>query len=118
MVQSDINTREDIENLISRFYEKVRADDLLAPHFDQVDWVKHTPVIIEFWCMILLGGHGYKSNPFEKHMKMQIRQHHFERWLLLFSETVDENFSGPKASEAKDRARNIAGVFQHKMGLT
>lgn len=118
MVQSDINTREDIEKLISRFYEKVRADDLLAPHFGRVDWVKHTPVIVDFWCMILLGGHGYKGNPFEKHMKMQIRQGHFERWLRLFTETVDNNFSGPKATVAKDRAGDIAGVFKHKLGLT
>jgi hypothetical protein len=36
----------------------------------------------------------------------------------LFNQTVDENFNGDRAIEVKDRARNIAGVWQYKLGLS
>ena len=42
---------------------------------------------------------------------------HFKQWLELFHKTVDENFVGGKAEEAKSRADNIASVFQFKLGL-
>ena len=42
---------------------------------------------------------------------------HFDRWLELFLETVDENFSGPKAEEAKGRALSIADTFARRMSL-
>jgi hypothetical protein len=41
---------------------------------------------------------------------------HFDRWLELFLETVDENFSGPKAEEAKGRALSIADTFARPDG--
>lgn len=118
MAKPDITTREDITKLITEFYDHVRKDELLAPVFSHVDWEHHTPVIIDFWCMVLLGDTAYRSNPFQKHLDLPIRREHFERWLLYFFRTVDENFSGGKAFEAKERAQNIATMFQHKLGLT
>jgi hemoglobin len=47
---------------------------------------------------------------------LPIRAEHFECWLKLFIETVDENFSGLKADETKSRAQSIAGVWKFKMG--
>jgi hemoglobin len=49
---------------------------------------------------------------------LPIRAEHFERWLKLFIETVDENFSGTKADETKSRAQSIAGVWKFKMGFS
>jgi hemoglobin len=114
----DISSRGDIEILITSFYSKVRQDELLAPQFRDVNWDLHTPVIIDFWCMILLGNPDYKGNPFQKHMHMAIGQDHFEQWLNYFFQTVDEHFEGPVAEEAKVRARSIANIFQFKLGLT
>ena len=115
--KKDITTREDISKLIDAFYIRVRQDELLAPVFSHVDWEHHTPIIIDFWCMILLGDPGYRGNPFQKHIQLPIERRHFERWLLHFAQTVDDHFSGDKATEAKERARSIAGMFQHKLGL-
>ena len=42
---------------------------------------------------------------------------HFQRWLELFKQTVDENFEGEKAREAKEKAESIAMIFQTKLGL-
>lgn len=114
---TDINEREDIEKLVNRFYEKVQADPLLAPSFRHVDWIKHLPVMHNFWSSMILGDFTYQGNPFQKHASLPIGQEHFAQWISLFIATVDETFKGRKAEEIKERAQNIARVFQHKMGL-
>ncbi|HEY8936813.1 MAG TPA: group III truncated hemoglobin [Cyclobacteriaceae bacterium] len=114
---NDIASRKDIESLVGKFYEKVQADPLLAPHFSHVDWEKHLPVMYRFWSSMMLGEQSYSGNPFQKHVNLPIDEKHFTAWLKLFTETVDENFSGERADEIKLRAQSIAGVFQHKINL-
>ena len=114
---ADITERKDIEQLVTRFYEKVQADPLLAPSFSHVDWVKHLPIMHSFWASMMLGEYSYQGNPFQKHVNLPIKQEHFSQWLVLFTETVDEYFEGEKAEEIKERALSIARIFQHKMGL-
>jgi hemoglobin len=70
-----------------------------------------------FWSSMLLGDQSYQGNPFQKHIGLPIRAEHFDTWLKLFTETVDENFSGAKADETKSRAQSIAGVWKFKMGI-
>ncbi len=115
--KNDITNQDDVGLLIHAFYEKVRQDELLAPVFSHVDWEHHTPIIINFWCMLLLGDNNYKGNPFQKHINLPIRREHFEGWLFHFRSTVDEFFSGEKADEAKTRAGNIANMFQFRLGI-
>jgi hemoglobin len=117
ITRPDILNRNDISKHITSFYEKVRQDEQLAPVFSHVDWEHHTPIIIDFWSSLLLGDQSYKRNPFEKHISLPIDSNHFERWLQLFNQTIDELFSGERANEAKQRALSIAGIFQHKLGL-
>ncbi len=114
----DLDSRKNIEILVQTFYDKVNADPLLAPIFSHVDWEKHLPIMYDFWTSMLLGDMSYTGNPFQKHIGLPISALHFEQWLKLFIETVDSNFEGPKAEEAKNRANSIAGIFQHKLGLT
>lgn len=113
----DITDREDIVLLVDSFYEKVKADELLAPKFQHLDWPKHLPTMHNFWSSMLLGDQSYQGNPFQKHIAFSINSDHFDRWLKLFTQTVDEHFAGTKAEETKSRAQSIAGVWQHKMGL-
>jgi hemoglobin len=113
----EIAQREDIILLVNNFYEKVKMDDLLGPLFAHVNWPAHLPVMYKFWSSMLLGEQSYQGNPFQKHVALAIGAEHFDRWLELFHLTVEENFSGDKASELKDRARSIAGVWQYKLGL-
>lgn len=116
-VHNDIVTRKDIEILVNRFYERVQANPLLAPRFSHVDWPAHLPVMYNFWSSMMLGDQSYLGNPFQKHRDLPIGREHFEAWLKLFIQTVDENFHGNKADEIKNRAQSIALVFQHKMNL-
>jgi hemoglobin len=117
ITKHDIRTKEDIALLITEFYAKVRKDVRLGPHFTNVDWEHHTPIIIDFWSMILLGDSAYKGNPLAKHLHLPLRKEDFDQWLLHFTTTVDEHFKGEKAEEAKQRAVSIAGVFQFRMGV-
>ena len=111
----EITQREDIILLVNNFYEKVKQDDLLSPLFADVNWPAHLPIMYNFWSSMLLGEQSYQSNPFQKHVALAISASHFDRWLELFHQTVDENFIGDKAGEVKDRSRSIAGVWQYKL---
>jgi hemoglobin len=115
--KSDIISRHDIQVLVDSFYDKVKADDLLGPVFADLDWPHHLPIMYNFWSSMLLGDQTYRGNPLEKHLRLAVTSEHFKRWLALFKQTVDENFSGEKAEEVKMRADSIAGIFQMKMGL-
>ena len=117
-MKNDINTRSDIEKLVNDFYGKVQNDQLLGPVFRRVDWPHHLPVMYDFWSSILLGDQSYRGNPLQKHLPLPIEGKHFDQWLKLFTETVNENFAGDKAEEVKMRAESIAGIFQLKLGIT
>ena len=120
MTHSDIQTDDDIRTLVHSFYDRVQADPLLSPIFndlEQLDWPAHLAVIVNFWSSLLLGRAAYKGHPFPKHLALPIYKEHFCRWLNLFFVSVDAQFAGPKAEEAKAKALSIATLFQHKMGL-
>ena len=113
-----IETKEDVVYLVDSFYDKVNKDDLLSPIFNdfaKVDWEAHMPTMYAFWSSLLLGEAGYSGRPFPKHLSLPIKKEHFERWLKLFHQTVDENFQGELALEAKKRASNIAQIFSFKI---
>ena len=114
----DILILEDIRNLVDRFYEKVRQDELLGPVFNdriQDRWPQHLEKMYGFWQTVLLGEQAYYGSPFPPHAQLPIDQSHFERWMELFTSTVNELFSGEKANEAKWRAGRMAQMFQSKI---
>jgi hemoglobin len=116
----DIATTADIRALVDRFYEKVNRDVLLGPIFNEVaavDWPSHLATLFKFWETLLFGSGTYQGAPFPKHSVLPVEKAHFDRWLELFLATVDENFSGPKAEEAKGRALSIADTFARRMGV-
>jgi hemoglobin len=119
---TDITTRADIEKLIIRFYEKVKTDDVIGFIFTEVvkmNWPHHIPLIVDFWETILLDNPVYKSNAMEVHYtlnrKVRLEEKHFNQWVKLFVETIDELYVGKVADLAKTRARSIAGLMQFKM---
>jgi hemoglobin len=114
----DIEDRNDVIKFVDRFYDKVKEDSLLGPEFAHVNWSRHLPVMYSFWCSMLLGEQSYRGNPLQRHIGLPIGTEHFNRWLQLFTETIDENFFGVNAGEVQMRAKAIARVFQIKMGLT
>lgn len=119
-MKQDILTIDDIQKLVDRFYEKVRANELLGKIFDERikdRWPEHLEKMYRFWQTVLLGEHTYYGAPFPPHAQLPVGHEHFSKWLELFNVTVDELFTGDKAEEAKWRAARMAEVFAAKIML-
>ena len=117
-----ITTRADIEKLVTTFYDRVKPNPEIGFIFTEVvqmDWDKHIPIIVDFWETILLDNPVYKKNAMEVHYdlnkKVALQKIHFDAWLTLFYQTVDELFEGTTAELAKKRAKSIADLMQFKM---
>ena len=118
-MKPDIHTREDIFALVTRFYAKVRRDELLGPIFNSIveDWPHHMQRITDFWQRNLLQIGEFNGNPGRTHMQVDDHAHntleaaHFERWLALWRSTIDALYEGAVADDAKDRAQRIGQNF-------
>jgi hemoglobin len=120
--ERDLDTPEEIAELVRRFYADVAQDELLGPVFHDVaavDWSTHLPKLTAFWCRALLGIPGYTGNPFQAHARIHARQAftaaHFERWLSLFHETLDLGWVGPLADRAGALADDVARVHGQQL---
>ena len=117
----DIETREDLEFLLTGFYEVATKDEQIGHHFAELDLVSHLPVIVDFWEKILFGKPVYFGNPLLIHQKINeifpLKSEHFERWLEIFSQTVDKFFTGETAENAQLRARMIAHSLNQRINL-
>lgn len=117
-MKKDIQNEQDIRFFVDTFYKRVNQNPVLSSTFNDfagVNWESHLPTMYRFWNGILFGEGGYKGNPFEKHIPLPIEKVHFENWISLFIQTIDELFEGNKAEEAKQRATLIGYTFQSKL---
>lgn len=118
----DIETRADCERLVRAFYGRALADPLIGFIFvdvAQLDLEVHVPVIASFWETILLGARSYGGGAFAPHAalhgRVALRGAHFERWLVLWTATVDELFAGERAELAKAHALRVAHAFHGRL---
>lgn len=118
-MKKDIQTREDVELLLTRFYDVAMVDEEIGHHFAELDLVTHLPVIVDFWEKVLFGKNIYFGNPMFVHQKLHeknpLELEHFQRWVAIFSATVDENFAGEMAENAKMRAKMIAHSLNQRL---
>ena len=114
----DIADLEDVALLVRRFYQAAIPDPLLGHLFrvGGIEWDVHIPVITSFWARELLGEPGYAGNVARAHVPVMADPAFDDvalaRWLELWSETVDEDFAGPVAEHAKERAHQAAGALR------
>lgn len=118
----DLVGREEIETLVNAFYGRVQADPLLGFIFKdvaKVDWPAHLPRMYAFWETVLFRKGGYTGNPLAAHAKLvaetPMGREQFDRWLLLFKETVDDLFQGEKADHLKNCAEDMARVIYSRI---
>lgn len=117
-MKQDIADLADIQKVVDEFYTKVRADDLLGPIFNARlggRWPQHLQKMYNFWETILLPQHTYEGYPFKPHVHLPVEEKHFERWLMLFFETLDTNFEGEKVYAAKRQAQKMAQMFHMRI---
>lgn len=121
-VSEDVGSREDIAALVREFYTRAFADPVLGPVFTDVarmDLEAHLPVMCDFWETVLLGTGTYRRNAMAPHVALHTRAplqpRHFERWLALWTATVDGRHTGERAQRAKDRAAGVAASMRRRV---
>ncbi|MDJ0313019.1 group III truncated hemoglobin [Arthrobacter sp. H35-D1] len=120
--RSDIAGREDILRLVETFYTRAFADEVIGHIFTTVvhmDLPKHMPIMADFWQTVLFKAGLYSRNALQVHFDIHALEpltlEHFNRWLQLWTNTVDELFSGEKAEMAKVQAHLIAGSLHRRV---
>tara|TARA_B100001105_G_C22141700_1_gene336162 strand:- start:198 stop:569 length:372 start_codon:yes stop_codon:yes gene_type:complete len=118
----DIENRQDIELLLSQFYDKLLKDPAISYIFTdvaKVDLAHHLPILADFWELSLFHTGNYRNNPMQVHMELnskeKLTEKHFNIWLNYFYDTVDEHFEGLNAEKIKTRAVSIATVIKIKL---
>ncbi|MFZ0384645.1 MAG: group III truncated hemoglobin [Solirubrobacteraceae bacterium] len=122
ITRHDIETRDDCERLVRAFYGRALTDPVIGWLFTdvaQLDVEAHVPRIASFWETILLGARTYGGGAFAPHAALNarvgLRAGHFERWLWLWQETVDELYEGERTELAKAHAARVARAFYERL---
>ena len=120
-----IENRVDVSKLVRTFYSKVRMNAHLGPIFNEIvkDWELHLEHLTDFWEMVLLqsGPGAGKFNPIPVHKEVDdqtgnhLSEVHFNNWLELWFETLDEYFKGEVAEHAKAHAEKMAYILFFKI---
>lgn len=106
-----------IVRLVHAFYDRVREDATLGPVFaaEVEDWDAHLRTLVDFWSSIALMTARYGGRPMPAHIRLDVGEDHFARWLGLFRETAAEVCTPEAAAFFIGKAETIARSFQ--MGI-
>ena len=109
-------TEQQLEQLVDRFYAKVREDEVLGPVFNAAvqDWPEHLEKLTAFWSSVMLTTGRFKGNPMIAHLKHKsvIEPAMFDRWLGLWRETASEVLDETGAAAVAAKAGRIAESLQ------
>ena len=111
-----------IDRFVDAFYERVLRDPLLAPMFlevARVDLTEHLPRIKAYWRKMLLGHSDYQRHMMRKHRDVDAAERfapeHYERWLSLFEESLENHPMGASTERALMLARRVAGNMRQNL---
>lgn len=112
---SNAPSREEIERVVHRFYQKLIQGSQLAHFFSHIeDFSEHEQRISDFWYMSM--GGRLQSPPkidmIGKHFPLGIKSEDLQHWLALFSETLGEELPQAQALMWMDKAMTIAARMQ------
>lgn len=121
-------TKENLNKLVISFYTRVFKDDLVGPIFIDIlgknlkeeKWPAHIELLTNFWASLALGEKNYNSSPFAPHIefKERLSVKAFERWLKLFSETLNTIYHPQIADQFLAKSKTIAGNFMRNLQIT
>ena len=103
-----------IDVLVDRFYDQIKLHAILGPIFETAigdDWDPHLSRMKDFWASVAMNAGRYSGKPVPAHQKhsASIEPWHFNIWLGLFKQTLEDT---APTSEAVDyfmeRAERIA----------
>ncbi|HVV29338.1 MAG TPA: group III truncated hemoglobin [Mycobacteriales bacterium] len=122
MPGTDIRNRDDIFTLVETFYRRAFADPDLGPIFVDIvklDLDEHLPVMCDFWESVLMRAGTYHRNALEVHRtvhaKAPLDSALFARWVEIWTATVDDLHTGPRAEQAKLQASRVAFTLNRRL---
>lgn len=95
----------------------------MGPFFSRIkDWDDHLEKLTDFWESSLFLKRTYLGDPLQAHIKADkdnnnntISEFHFGLWLNLWFHTINENFEGEYAQNAKHRAQKMSTFLNLKI---
>lgn len=113
---SDVVTEDNLRELVTCFYGKVRRHPRLGPIFNAhvEDWDAHVERLTLFWSSLMLTPGRYKGNPFAAHQKLSpgLNETLFDDWLKLFGEAAEERFSPEISTALRSKSERIAASLR------
>ena len=122
--ECDLDTPEEIFELVTRQYSDIVQDDLLATYFafgaDAMDWRAHILRVADYWNHVLLFAPSYEIDIIGRHQAIHedgepFSADAFDRWLQIFLDAVDGGWTGPNAEIAKKRATGMAWAMAQRV---
>ncbi len=119
-------TKKNIRVMADRFYSSVLKDDLIADFFierlgDEMisdEWQDHLNLLTDFWASVTIGDSKYNGTPLTPHIDMPgLSKESFQRWLELFSKTIDRLYEKEAADIFKSKGEMIANNFMKQLKL-
>lgn len=118
----DLDTRDEIFEMVTRQYADITQDELLQPYFNFgpgfIDWHAHNATLTDYWCHLVLGEGQYEADTLENHRRLHeqapFSPELFDRWLQIFHDTVNGGWSGPHADTANKRATGMAWAMAQR----
>lgn len=117
-MKKDIENLKDIQYLVDAFYAKVKLDSFIGPFFNsrlEGRWEMHHRKLYRFWHTVLLRRPDYFGDPVPMHLNMALTRDHFNQWLKIWTETIDEMYEGVIAERAKFRGKTMANAFYNQI---
>ncbi len=121
--QFELQVEAMIDELVERFYARVREDAEIGPIFNDAigdGWPRHLKLMKDFWSSVMLGTGRFKGSPMMAHLGLPVKINisHFQRWLSLWRLTAPEICPAEIASVFVGKAemmaeRLLAGVEMH-----
>jgi hemoglobin len=110
-----IGGQDGISKLLRHFYADVRQDPLIGPIFNaQIkDWKFHLEIIASFWETLTGGPRTYARPMPMKHLPLQLKEEHVQRWLFLWQ----ANCRAQLPIEAAQEMIDLAGHIAHKLRI-
>lgn len=119
---TDLNTRSDIDALLRTFYSRALIDEELAEPFTELreqGLESHLPVMCDFWETVLFGTKSYRGSALTVHKGLHkthpLTVAHFQRWLALWIEVVEERHTGPIATRAVLQGSRMARAMSRQI---
>jgi len=99
---------------VDRFYDRIRDHNTLGPVFQNAigeNWDGHLARMKDFWASVAMNAGRYSGKPVPAHKKHShsIEETHFDQWLALFRQTLEDTAPSPETVDYfMERAERIA----------